>query len=369
MCCLFPFFLAANDRPATSFLFLACFAQAELSFGMKKYYPKGTRACFVVVCLLWAFWSLCIFLRPRGIRQSISPTNSFNILSSSDPGHALASSAQSRKSVIEGVKDTVAIASKLVAYQKNSHGAEINVAPCVTKSAIRGGCATKDLEPGDTVVKIPRKALWSYENLMAGEVGQGFKDLVHMLGREKMSTFCPLAAYHLLHERDLGEISRWSPYIPFLASSPNDTALLWSRKRNIQELGSELIAVVEREKSKIAGIWRIVNPVICRKVPSLEKYSFHEYLWAYTKCKSRAWGSVLFGEPFMVPGAADILNTDVDGSVVATVDDEGNFIMKANMVFRKGQEVTFWYEEPRKVDQLISYGFLPKNWEATHYAE
>lgn len=137
----------------------------------------------------------------------------------------------------------------------------------------------------------------------------------------------------------------------------------------MQELGIELIAVVKREKSEIAGIWRIVNPVISRKIPSRERYSFLEYLWAYTKCKSRAWGSGLIGEPFMVPWAADVLDMKAEGPVVGTVGDEGNFVMKANMAFNKVHEVTIWYDEPGRMDQLPSYGFLPPNWEATYYAE
>lgn len=310
------------------------------SGAMKIYLRKVPRACLLAGFVLWFVW----FLRPFSSKLDLT---------------SIVSGGQDVSPVGQSVEGSVDIASTLVAYQKTLSGSEVNVVPCVTKNSIRGVCATKRLETGDTVVRIPKRIVWSYENLGKGAVGAAFKQLIPVMGRSKLKTYCPLAAYHLLYERDRGARSRWSRDIPLIIASTNDSALLWNDER-VMEYGHSLRAAIKEEMREIKETLQVVRPVVVRALPELEKYEFDEYLWAWTKCKSRSWGAELSDEPFMAPGAADLLNHDKLGVVSAVITKNGDFLMTANVPFAEGDEVTFWYGELGRDQQLISYGFLPR---------
>lgn len=307
---------------------------------MKIYHRKVPRACLLAGCVLWIVW----FLRPSSSKLDLT---------------SIVRGGQDVSPVSQSVEGSVDIASTLVAYQKTLSGSEINVVPCLTKNGIRGVCATKRLETGDTVVRIPARVVWSYENLGKGAVGAAFKSLLPVMRRSELETYCPLAAYHLLYERDRGARSRWSRDIPLVIASANDSALLWNDER-VMEYGHGLSAAIEKEVRKIKATLQVVRSVVVRALPELEKYEFDEYLWAWTKCKSRSWGSSLSDEPFMAPGAADLLNHDKMGVVSAVVAENGDFVMVANEPFAEGEEVTFWYGELGRNEQLTTYGFLPR---------
>lgn len=254
----------------------------------------------------------------------------------------------------------MALASKLVTYQKTLPGAEIHITPCVTSYGARGGCASKRIPKGDLIARIPKKEVWSHETLSVGDVGTAFADITKELGRKSLSTFCPLVAYHLLHERERGASSKWALQIEHVATSTNDSALTWTKERILEDYGMELYLEAGAYAESILATYRDVRNIMKSRMPSLLKYSFPEYLWAYSKCSSRAWGYSRKSSPFMAPGAADILNSGKRGMVYLEIAVNGDLIYTAGVDFEMGDELQYWYEEVKETDQLLAYGYLPR---------
>lgn len=256
---------------------------------------------------------------------------------------------------------SVVLASKLVAYEKTLTDAEIHITPCVTPYGVRGGCASKRIPKGGLIARIPKADLWSHDTLSAGDVGKAFVDITKKMGRTDFHKFCPLVAYHLLHELELGARSKWALQVKHIATSTNDSALMWTKERLLEDYGMDLYKETGDYVADVLATHREIRDMLkSSSMPSLLKYSFSDYLWAYSKCTSRAWSNKLNGEPFMAPGAADILNSGKSGMVLSEMNSKGDFVYTAGVDFEKGQELEYYYQETEDVYQLLAYGYLPK---------
>jgi len=173
---------------------------------------------------------------------------------------------------------------------------------------VRGLAASRDIEEGETVIKIPLQALLSVattvdqDPVLSGVMGPEARQAqgwTTNTGDEASYLEMPFLAVALLHHKRLGAASPLSPYLRILESNPVDSMpFLWSEERLRSEV-SEGIRTVARDMqreiqemySSIVEVLIKAHPEVFGPDPNSDEwlFSFESFQWAFATINSRHW--------------------------------------------------------------------------------
>jgi hypothetical protein len=184
---------------------------------------------------------------------------------------------------------------------------------------VRGLAAARDIEEGETVIRIPLKALFSVgttidqdpvlSKVMGPEARRKHgwelkeEDQENAASMEDLSLRqhlfeMPLLATALLHHAKLGSASPMSPYLRILDSSPVDSMpFLWPAER-VRELPEGIRAVARGIRQEIRDMYQSIVQVLIEQHPALfgrpagDKewmFSYEKFQWAFAIVNSRHW--------------------------------------------------------------------------------
>ncbi|GJT05142.1 SET domain-containing protein [Tanacetum coccineum] len=276
--------------------------------------------------------------------------------------------------------------SHLLPWLRRKAGAEISSHLTIGKSVYgRSLFASKPIQAGDCILKIPRSAHLTADSLhpsVSSLLGEGFADDVKL-------------ALVVLQHQKLGQASEWAPYISCLPRVEEmHSTMLWSDEE-LEMIKTSLLydATLER-KAHIEKIYLSIKHVLDRFPEYFEDVTLDKFKHAYnleywsnlelgvtegvvqwsdlaccnyfkpafltsasalvTKCNRLM---LAFTSMFKAVALAKFTAVDSNSSVTHTLDDfEQQFIAGKN--YAPGDEVFIRYLDVSNFELLLQYGFM-----------
>lgn len=174
---------------------------------------------------------------------------------------------------------------------------------------VRGLAASRDITEGETVIRIPIKALLSVATTIDQDPVLGRvmgPEVRHANGwtteGEEEASFLiemPLLAVALLHHRKLGPTSPLAAYIQILESSPIDSMpFLWSAERLKQDASEGIRTVARGIRREMQNMYTTFLEVLIQQSPDIfgpetegeeHFFSIENFQWAFAMVNSRHW--------------------------------------------------------------------------------
>ncbi|KAM7492111.1 hypothetical protein LguiA_035032 [Lonicera macranthoides] len=236
--------------------------------------------------------------------------------------------------------------------RQKAGGAEISTMLYIGKSTHgRGLFASKSIEFGDCMLKIPFSVQLSPDNLLP--------DIKSLLGDE-VGNVAKLAIV-ILFEQKLDKDSEWAPYISRLPKTGEmNSTIFWTDDELEMIQKSSLYQETIKKKEQIEKDFLAIKPVLCHFPDFFEDVDLEDFKHAYGVVGSRAWGSTRGRS--MIP-FADFLNHD-GTSETCLLHDEGKQISEviADYSYAPGDQVLIRYGKFSNATLLLGFGFtLPHN--------
>jgi len=213
---------------------------------------------------------------------------------------------------------------------------------------------SKDLNEGESVIRIPRKAMMSVDTAKASSIGT-------LIERDPLLQTMPnvVLAIHLLIERN-SPASLWEPYINSLPHSY--TTVLYFSQEELEGLrGSPALEDALKQYKFVARQYAYFFKLFSNTL--LKDYlTYDEYRWAVSTVMTRQnlVPSLTEGEPSinaLIP-FWDLANHD-SGQLSTDYDDEGQaLVCLSQRAFKEGEQFTIFYGVRANCDLLIHNGFV-----------
>ncbi|KAM7494978.1 hypothetical protein LguiB_029587 [Lonicera macranthoides] len=203
--------------------------------------------------------------------------------------------------------------------RQKAGGAEISTMLYIGKSTHgRGLFASKSIEFGDCMLKVPFSVQLSPDNLLP--------DIKSLLGDE-VGNVAKLAIV-ILFEQKLDKDSEWAPYISRLPKTGEmNSTIFWTDDELEMIQKSSLYQETIKKKERIEKDFLAIKPVLCHFPDFFEDVDLEDFKHAYGVVGSRAWGSTRGRS--MIP-FADFLNHD-GTSETCLLHDEGKQISEVSL--------------------------------------
>ncbi|KAI3519052.1 hypothetical protein L1887_08038 [Cichorium endivia] len=237
----------------------------------------------------------------------------------------------------------------------------------------RGLCAVRDLPKGQLILKVPKSALMTSQNLMSNDLNLSISVSKFSLSSTQILTVT------LLNEVGKGKRSWWYPY---LTQFPSNYDILASFDQfQIQALQvDDAIWAAEKALEKTKMEWKSATGVMEELMFKPHYKSFKAWIWAYGSISSRTmhvpWdGAGCFcpvGDFFnyAAPEEEQVVSEDfmADGMCVngrstrltdGVFEDESDaYCFYARTNYRKGDQVLLSYGTYTNLELLEHYGFI-----------
>jgi len=214
---------------------------------------------------------------------------------------------------------------------------------------------TKDINEGDVVIRIPKKAMMSVNTAKASSIGT-------LIEKDPLLQTMPnvVLAVHLLIERN-SPASIWEPYINTLPHSYT-TVLYYSTEQFEQLKGSPALEDALKQYKFVARQYAYFYRLFANTL--LKDYlTYDEYRWSVSSVMTRQ---------NLVPGDEEgsSINTLIpmwdmanhDNGVLSTDYDPNtenpSTVCMANREFKQGEQFTIFYGIRANCDLLIHNGFV-----------
>ncbi|KAG6409693.1 hypothetical protein SASPL_127735 [Salvia splendens] len=229
----------------------------------------------------------------------------------------------------------------------NKAGGEISSLLSIGKSAYgRALYATKDIQTGDCLLKVPYSTQLAPDNLPP--------EIACLLGDEVGDV--AKVALLILYEKHLGKKSEWAPYIsrlPLLMEM--HSSVFWSDEELEMIRQSALYEETLKQKKQIEKDFLAVQLVSDDFPEQFQHITLQDFTYAYGLVTSRAW--VSSRGVSMIP-FADFLNHDgtSDSYVLSDAGRQHSEVI-ADRDFAPGDEVLIRYGKFSNATLLLDFGF------------
>ncbi|XP_051137072.1 ribulose-1,5 bisphosphate carboxylase/oxygenase large subunit N-methyltransferase, chloroplastic [Andrographis paniculata] len=232
-------------------------------------------------------------------------------------------------------------------WLEHKAGSEISSVLSIGKSCHgRTLHASKQIQPGECLLKVPYTVQLSPENLRS--------EVASLLGDEIGNV--AKVAILILQEKRLGRSSEWAPYISRLPRR-NDlhSTIFWSDDELEMIRPSALYKETLRQKAEIENNFKNVKQAV-DQVPDLFKtMTIEEFSYAYGLVTSRAWES---SKGVSLIPFADFLNHDGDSEAyVLSNESKLHSEVIADQEIARGDEVMIRYGKFSNATLLLDFGF------------
>ncbi|KAH8550426.1 hypothetical protein BGW37DRAFT_521648 [Umbelopsis sp. PMI_123] len=215
--------------------------------------------------------------------------------------------------------------------------------------------ATVDLEPGDTLVSVPKNIL-----ITASEVAKRLN-----VGNQLNSN--QLLVLEICNLKRQGPKSSWWPYVRLLPQDFNTMPVTYSDDILKSALPPHLIDEVQEQKAKIETDYRLVVQFLNRASLGFADITYAEFEWAWLCVNTRCIHlgiedkSIVGGNIALAP-MLDFLNHKSDAKFECGYNhDTQSFDIRTLMPYRRGQQVFFQYGAHDNAFLLKEYGFVVAN--------
>lgn len=178
-----------------------------------------------------------------------------------------------------------------------------------------GLVAAKDLGGNETVLSVPKSLWMTQETALASPVGP------HCDGQAPWVAL----ALQLLHERSLGEASRWAPYVATLPAAL-DAPLFWSAEEIGELAGTQLLANAAGYDAYVRGTWAQLKSDVFDANPDVfpeSRFGESDLVWAFGILRSRALPPVDQGDAIALVPGLDLANHSGLSSQTWTLNSGG----------------------------------------------
>jgi len=221
-------------------------------------------------------------------------------------------------------------------------------------SYIADGCratfASQEIQQNDTIMQIPKSFILTSNIAVKSEICR--KVVNAKVDVRSKHTFIAL---YLLQERDKGEESWWYPYISILPKHFRNIPLFLSNKELDKLKGS---MAVQKIKDRHTSITNEYNN-LCKHVPSINEWSYDDFVWARLVVITRIFGLVIDGVKTdgLVP-MADMINHKRPRETRWTFDQfKSGFVVTALRNIACGEQIYDSYGKKCNSRFFVNYGF------------
>ncbi|KAI8582589.1 hypothetical protein K450DRAFT_225992 [Umbelopsis ramanniana AG] len=215
--------------------------------------------------------------------------------------------------------------------------------------------ATVDLEPGDTLVSVPKNIL-----ITASEVAKRL-NVGHQLDSNQ------LLVLEICRLKQQGAKSSWWPYVRLLPQDFNTMPVTYPEDVLKSALPPHLTAEIQEQKAKIDADYRHVVQYSKNTSLGVEDIDYKEFEWAWlcvnTRCIHLGMEdrSIVGGNIALAP-MLDFLNHKSDAQFECGYNRKTqSFDIRTLMPYRRGQQVFFQYGAHDNAFLLKEYGFVVAN--------
>ena len=252
-----------------------------------------------------------------------------------------------------------------------SEGVDVSkVSPAMVDAAPGGRgwglVAAEDIGGGEAVLAIPRSLWMTVDTALASPIGAHCGDEAGWIA----------VALQLLHERSIGDKSRWAAYVNALPAQL-DAPLFWSAEEVAELTGTQLLDAAAGYDSYVRGTWSRLKESAFDANPEVfpsDAFDEASFLWAFGILRSRCQAPVDQGADIALVPGLDMANhsglssqtwTLNNGGVAAVFGggkSGGSMLLRtekgAKGLLAKGAEVFMNYGQ-RKIDNQLAldYGF------------
>lgn len=226
-------------------------------------------------------------------------------------------------------------------------GAEVSSVLSIGKSCYgRTLYASKNIQTGDCLLKVPYNAQLSPENLPS-EVTCLFQDEISNVAK---------VALLILQEERLGQNSQWAPYISCLPLEKDlHSTIFWSDEELQMIRSSALYEETLRQKAQIEKDFWSVRLAVDEFPNKFRGVTLREFRYAYGLVTSRAWES---SKGVSLIPFADFLNHDGTSEAYLLSDESkqhSEVIADRNLA--PGDEIMIRYGRFSNATLLLDFGF------------
>ncbi|KAG2172571.1 hypothetical protein INT44_002586 [Umbelopsis vinacea] len=221
--------------------------------------------------------------------------------------------------------------------------------------------ATVDLEPGDTLVSVPKNIL-----ITASEVAKRL-NVGHQLDSNQ------LLVLEICRLKQQGKESSWWPYVRLLPQDFNTMPVTYPEDILKSALPPHLTAEIQEQKAKIDADYRHVVQYSKNTSLGVENIDYKEFEWAWlcgehlivlgelTESVGTEDRSIVGGNIALAP-MLDFLNHKSDAQFECGYNHKTqSFDIRTLMPYRRGQQVFFQYGAHDNAFLLKEYGFVVAN--------
>jgi histone-lysine N-methyltransferase SETD3 len=229
------------------------------------------------------------------------------------------------------------------------HGAEIRSIAVDTGESGRFVRATRDIPAGETVLRVPRRAMLTLDVARRSPIG------AQMLAADidAPSGHAFLAAYLIAERRR--QNSPFAAYIRALPQGFPGVPIYHHREVRAVLRGSFAGSLIVRRREMLLREFVTLQ----QRVPAFKDVTLAELFWARTAVMTRVFGVKIRGASTeaMVP-FADMMNHRRPPDVDWAYDEEQSaFVMKAARDIKEGEEITDSYGRKPNGRYYVHYGF------------